>query len=366
LASAILPIPTLAGIIYDVAHTIQAGGFANQYSTAAMVIFGVHIGLDILEIILSFILGLRILRDKRYHAAALCSAMIIVTIGITVCNIMLRGYNASLIALGILLVILIVLQSYLDPALHDERELQRKLRDMETREQAEDGTLGLDQTGKGYISLNFFNLFWIFVISSILGILLETLYHYYLFGSYENRAGLLFGPFSPIYGFGAVIMTCALNRHRDANFIIIFLISAVIGGAFEYCVSWFLQFSFGVVAWDYSGTFLSIDGRTNGMYMAIWGVLGVLWIKIFLPIMLKIVNAIPWNWRYTITTICAALLIVDGVLTLLAMDCWYSRSEGKQPETAAEVYMNDHFGDDFMQNRFQSMYINPSTTTRAD
>ena len=43
---------------------------------------------------------------------------------------------------------------WVDPSLSDERELQRRLRLMQTREEAEDGTLGLDKTGRGYIELD--------------------------------------------------------------------------------------------------------------------------------------------------------------------------------------------------------------------
>ena len=126
-------------------------------------------------------------------------------------------------------------------------------------------------------------------------------------------------------------MTVALNRFHDKNVVLIFLVSAVIGGAFEYLTSWFMQFAFGIVAWDYTGTFLSIDGRTNGMFMAMWGVLGVVWIKLLLPWMLKLVNIIPWNWRYTVTSVCAALMIADGGLTLVSLDCWYQRMAGNAP-----------------------------------
>ena len=109
-----------------------------------------------------------------------------------------------------------------------------------------------------------------------------------LYHEYQDRAGLLFEPFSPIYGFGALLMTIALNRFHDKPVWVVFLVSAVIGGAFEYFTSWIMEFSFGIRAWDYSGTFLSIDGRTNFVFMVMWGVLGVAWIKLLLPRLLKL------------------------------------------------------------------------------
>ena len=289
------------------------------------------------------------------QGAQIAEVMIVILILVILCDMMLSGLTPDLIPYGVVLVVLVALSSYVDPSLAEERELRRKLRDMETREAAEEGTLGRDETGKGFIALNFFNLFWIFVVCCVLGLMIETAYHFLVVNPrhYQDRAGLLFGPFSPIYGFGAVLMTVALNRFHDKNVVLIFLVSAVIGGAFEYLTSWFMQFAFGIVAWDYSGTFLSIDGRTNGMFMAMWGVLGVVWIKLLLPWMLKLVNLIPWNWRYAVTTVCAALMIVDGAMTLLSLDCWYQREAGKPPETAVAHFFAEHFDNQYMENRFQ-------------
>ena len=238
---------------------------------------------------------------------------------------------------------------------------------METRDQAEEGTLGLDVEGPGYITLNFFNLFWIFVVCSFLGLIIETIYHMAVVepGVYQDRAGLLIGPFSPIYGVGGSLMTMALNRFHKAPLVVVFLVSAVIGGAFEFAVSWFMQFAFGIVAWDYTGTFLSIDGRTNGMFMAMWGVLGMFWIKICLPWMLKLVNCIPWNWRYTLTSICAVLMVLDCAMTLMSLDRWYQRQTGVAPDNAISMFIDDHFDDEYMTDRFQSMTMDTSNTTRT-
>ena len=347
-----------------------------QTSAANVIIFGVQMALLVALFVLLLVLGINLLRNRRRGAAQTAEAAAFVTVGVITCDIMLNGINEVGIPILVILVVSIVLASWLDPSLIQERELQRKLRDMETREQAEEGTLGLDETGKGYITLNFFNLFWIFVVASIIGLVLETIYHFAVVdpGHFQDRAGLLFGPFSPIYGVGAVLMTMALNRFHKAPLAVVFLVSAVIGGLFEFLASWFFQFAFGILAWDYTGSTLFglcpdpiaifFQGRTSALFMCMWGVLGVAWIRLILPWMLHLVNLIPWNWRYTLTAVCAALMVADCVMTLLSFDCWYERMAGNVPESAMEQFMARNFDNQYMAERFQSMSLNPEDATR--
>ena len=342
----------------------------EQHTATTLVISIITLVLSVALAVMFVILGVRLLRGKRTRAALLCNIMIVLEVLMIICQFMLSGLSYELIPLGVNLVILIALQSYSDPALAEERQLQRKLRKMETRTEVEEGTLGRDTTGKGYIKLNFFNIFWIFVVCCVIGLVIEVVWHMTMVdpGVYQDRAGLLYGPFSPIYGVGAVLMTIALNRFHDRSAFLIFLVAAVIGGAFEFFVSWFLETAFGIVAWDYSGTFLNIDGRTNFMFMCIWGLLGLVWVKFAMPVMLKIVNLIPWNWRYVVTSVCAVLMAVDCVLTLAAFDCWFQRVGGTmdyEHPSAIVAFCNEHYDNDFMANRFQSMTINPDDASRV-
>ena len=362
----VLSVPLIALVVVGMPFVFEQA--SETYGTMTIAIVIVELVLMLVTGALYILLGVNMLRDRRRYARQLIEVTITLTIAQLLCDIMLVGLSALDIWTLVRLVAAIALMVYIDPSLSEERQLKRKLRDMETRERAEEGTLGRDETGKGYIELDFFNLFWIFVVASVLGLVIETVYHMVVVdpGVYQDRTGMLWGPFSPIYGVGAVLMTVALNRFHKANFIVIFLVSAVIGGAFEYLVSWFLQFAFGIVAWDYTGTFLSIGGRTNGMFMSMWGVLGCVWVKLILPRLLNLVNMIPWKWRYSLTTVCAALMIFDAGMTLLSLDCWYQRVAGDPIQNAVEQFMADHYDNEFMQDHFQSMSIDPSNSTRTN
>ena len=58
--------------------------------------------------------------------------------------------------------------------------------------------------------LTFFHLFWIFVICSVIGLVVETIVSYPIDGIWKDRAGLVWGPFSPIYGVGGMLMVQTL------------------------------------------------------------------------------------------------------------------------------------------------------------
>lgn len=350
-------------IVISFVQTIGAG----SYKVSSLVIFGALVALLAASAVLFIFLGIRLVRNRRSHAALAANTLAGITVAQIIATMMLYGLSAHHVGYVIQLIILIGLTSYLDPSLSEERALQKKLKRMDKQAQAEQKKLTAQvKPQKGFIPLNFFNLFWIFVVCCIIGLILEVIFHFAVFHEYQDRAGMLFGPFSPIYGFGALLMTIALNRFHDKPVWVIFLVSAVIGGAFEFFTSWIMEFSFGIRAWDYSGSFLSIDGRTNFIFMVMWGVLGLAWVKFLLPQLLKLINVIPWKWRYGVTAVCTVLMLLNGVMTIQSIDCWYQRVAGLEPVTPIEQFYAEHFDNDFMQNRFQTMTMNPEDSARTD
>ena len=282
---------------------------------------------------------------------------------------MLYGADLLLLFNFVQIAVQVALSAYLNPSLANEAKLQTELRKLDTEVHAKQGTLGLADPGEGYIRLDFFNLFWTFMVGCVVGLIVEIIFHMVVVepGVYQDRAGLLWGPFSPIYGVGAVLMTIALNRFKDRNIIFIFVVCTIIGGGFEYFVSWFMEVAFGATAWDYSNEFLGdlFGGRTCLLFASMFGVLGTVWIKLLLPIFLRLFNLIPWRWRYGVTFVCATLMLVNCVMTLQALDNWGARKAGHVPQPGIEQFYAEHFNDEYMANRFQSMTIDPNKSVRA-
>lgn len=319
---------------------------------------------------LSVLVGVRVLRGHRGAASVLVLVGLSLNAVSATCEIMLFGVGLGVFVDNLLLAFAqAALSAYLNPSLAREQTLRNELRKLDNQTHYRLGTLGLADPGKGFIRLDFFNVFWTFIVASFLGLLVEIAFHMIVVdpGVYQDRAGMLFGPFSPIYGVGAVLMTIALNRFKECNLVIIFVVCTIIGGGFEFFVSWFMETAFGAVAWDYHGEFLGdfFGGRTCLKFASMFGVLGCVWIKIFLPALLKLINKIPLGLRYSGTIFCAALMLVNAFMTFQALDNWSERLAGNEPNTPVEQFYAETFDDEYMAKRFESMVVNPENSVRA-
>lgn len=372
-------LPSVAVFMWQVITALINGNVAAKLGDNTLVAVGLIVAgimLSAASAIILIVFGLDLIKDQRRNAARLSYVLIAFTVVELLVDVMLQGIGPFLLRPAVQLVILIALSATVDPTLRQERELQRRLQEMLDRDAAAEGMLGRDETGEGYIKLNYFNLFWVFFVCSVLGLILEEVWHMVVVdpGVYQDRAGMLFGPFSPIYGFGAVLMTMALNRFYKKNPLIIFLVSALIGGAFEVFVGWFMQTSFGVVSWSYSHIRLFgmpdpiavlTGGRTCTPFACMWGLGGLIWIKVLLPRLLKLINMIPWKCRYSATVILTAVMLIDGVMTLQSLDYWYQRVSGTVRNIPVAQFYDKHFDNEYMENRFQSMTMSPKDATRV-
>lgn len=372
-------LPSVAVFMWQVITALINGNVAAKLGDNTLVAVGLIVAgimLSAASAIILIVFGLDLIKDQRRNAARLSYVLIAFTVVELLVDVMLQGIGPFLLRPAVQLVILIALSATVDPTLRQERELQRRLQEMLDRDAAAEGMLGRDETGEGYIKLNYFNLFWVFFVCSVLGLILEEVWHMVIVdpGVYQDRAGMLFGPFSPIYGFGAVLMTMALNRFYKKNPLIIFLVSALIGGAFEVFVGWFMQTSFGVVSWSYSHIRLFgmpdpiavlTGGRTCTPFACMWGLGGLIWIKVLLPRLLKLINMIPWKRRYSATVILTAVMLIDGVMTLQSLDYWYQRVNGTVRNIPVAQFYDKHFDNEYMENRFQSMTMSPKDATRV-
>ncbi|MBO5005743.1 MAG: putative ABC transporter permease, partial [Clostridia bacterium] len=99
-----------------------------------------------------------------------------------------------------------------------------------------------------------------FIIYSILGYIVETLFGLVTKGVIESRQSFLYGPFCAIYGVGAVIMILGLQRFNKNNYTLFFG-GFLIGSVVEYLISLIGEFVFNIKWWDYSSMAFNINGR---------------------------------------------------------------------------------------------------------
>lgn len=157
-------------------------------------------------------------------------------------------------------------------------------------------------------------LFLYFFIYSIIGWFAEIIYCRLYDGKWSSR-GFFYGPYCPIYGFGAIAVILLLSPFSK-NPLLIFLLGAILTSILEYATSFIMEKLFNAKWWDYSKYKYNINGRVCLLNALEFGFLGIILIYIFHPNITKAINLIPQDIIYILDVIILVILAIDLTATL--------------------------------------------------
>lgn len=213
------------------------------------------------------------------------------------------------------------------------------------------------------LKLGWFQIVMVFFIGSVLGLIIEQIWMLITAGLTESRYGLVWGPFSPLYGVGAVLLTVIMfaMRKRGAKLWQIFIVSMVVGGLLEQACGWAMWTFMGAISWDYSAVPGHITRWVAAPFLVFWGILGLFWYKTIMPPLLHAVGTQNTRRQAIFITLLSIYLIADIAMTLACFGRRAARDEGIPPQNDFEVWVDENYSDEFMTNRFQNMVIESVT-----
>lgn len=131
---------------------------------------------------------------------------------------------------------------------------------------------------------------------------------------WKNR-GFLYGPFIPIYGFGAIIVLLVTLPVQD-SIPMIFIAGMACSTVLEYGAGVVIQKLFGARYWDYSGKRFHLNGYICPLCSFGWGLFSVVQIKVLHPFLENDILKIPDLAADIISTILVAGCAADMALSV--------------------------------------------------
>ena len=204
-----------------------------------------------------------------------------------------------------------------------------------------------------------------FVVYSVAGFIIETIFGILTKGVLESRQSFLYGPFCSIYGLGAVLMILPLQKYKKNNYTLFFA-GFFIGSIIEYMVSLIGELIFHIKWWDYSDQMFNINGRICVLFSLFWGLLAIYLMSDINPRIDKFIDfvksKIPANYMKTIIIVSIVFLSFDLGITAYALQMFSVRiihennlnvsNKQLMDNLYEKVYINDQKQKDFIYKFF--------------
>ena len=155
----------------------------------------------------------------------------------------------------------------------------------------------------------------IFFAGSFVGWIYEEIYFALAFKEVVKR-GFLYGPYLPVYGFGAVIIMLLVGKFHK-NPMIVFVGSMIITGILEYITGALMWYIWHERWWDYSDLYLNINGFVCLQSVIAFGIGSLLLMYIVKPVLEKYLHKIGRRNRNIVCVILSLTIILDFILTII-------------------------------------------------
>ena len=209
---------------------------------------------------------------------------------------------------------------------------------------------------------SFYKVVLLFVIGSLLGDVVETIFCRIKAGVWMSRSSLVWGPFSIVWGFAIAAVTVLLYRYRNYSDRFLFLMGTVLGGVYEYLCSVFTEMLFGMVFWDYSEIPFNLGGRINLLYCIFWGFAAVIWFKALYPRISRWIEKIHPRIGRFITWCLIVFMCVNMAVSAMALLRHKERSMGIEADKSWQQVMDEKFDDTKLQKIYPNMIQIKGTT----
>lgn len=157
-------------------------------------------------------------------------------------------------------------------------------------------------------------LFLIFLTGCFAGWVYEEIFYWITEGMLRNR-GILYGPWLPIYGIGALGIY-ALKPWKK-NPVLLFLLCAVVTGVVEYIIGFAGIHLLGMRLWDYRGLFLNIGGIICFRSVVSFAVMGLVFHYLLEPAAERMIRKANPNVIQIGCLLLALLFLADCILSAL-------------------------------------------------
>ncbi|MCX8130446.1 MAG: putative ABC transporter permease [Clostridia bacterium] len=162
-----------------------------------------------------------------------------------------------------------------------------------------------------------YHLLYYFIIYSFAGWCMETVYMSLRAGHLVNR-GFLFGPFCPIYGFGALILITLLGNVGKSA-VKYFIYAIILTTILELCIGIMLRSVFNNNWWDYSEEPFNIAGLICLKSSITWGIISLFFMGFVHPYIHWFISHIPVYFRKSLSYFFVLYFLIDCTATITAV-----------------------------------------------